>query len=200
MTDSTLPRATTILPAGQWDPAGARDSITLDFDDRHRRRRRYTGGKGLSFLLDLPEATVLYDGDGLRCEDGTTIAVHAAPEPLVEVTSADPAHFARLAWHLGNRHLPAEIDAKRILIRDDHVITAMLRGLGATLRQVQAPFNPEGGAYGEHNRHTAHHHGPQEGHGHAHDHDHDHGHGHSHDHGHDHHHGDGHTHHGHRHG
>lgn len=188
MTDDTLPRATKILPSGEWNAAEARDAVTLDFDDRHRRRRRYTGEGGLAFLLDLPEAAVLYDGDGLALEDGGVVAVRAAPEPLVEVTSGDPAHFARLAWHLGNRHLPAEIGAGRILIRDDHVITAMLRGLGATLRQVQAPFNPEGGAYGEHNRQTGHHHGPQHAHHHGHDHAHDHGHDHAHGHAHGHHH------------
>jgi len=179
MTEDTLPRATAVLPAGGWDAAGACDTVTLDFDDRHRRRRRYAGEGGFAFLLDLPEATVLRDGDGLALEGGGAVAVRAAPEPLVEVTSADPAHFARLAWHLGNRHLPAEIDAGRILIRDDHVITAMLRGLGATLRTVQAPFNPEGGAYGEHNRQTGHHHGPQHAHS-EHTHSHDHGHGHHH--------------------
>ncbi|WP_424135404.1 urease accessory protein UreE [Roseomonas chloroacetimidivorans] len=186
MTEDSLPRATKVLPAGQWNAAEARDSVTLDFDDRHRRRRRYIGEGGLAFLLDLPEAVVLYDGDGLVLEDGAAIAVRAAPEPLVEVTAQDRAHFARLAWHLGNRHLPAEIGADRILIRDDHVITAMLRGLGATLRTVQAPFNPEGGAYGEHNRQTGHHHGPLHSHPHDHAHGHDHGHDHSHDHGHGH--------------
>jgi urease accessory protein len=188
MTEDNLPRATKVLPAGQWNAAEARDSVTLDFDDRHRRRRRYIGEGGMAFLLDLPEAVVLYDGDGLVLEDGGAIAVRAAPEPLVEVTAQDRAHFARLAWHLGNRHLPAEIGADRILIRDDHVITAMLRGLGATLRTVQAPFNPEGGAYGEHNRQTGHHHGPLHSHPHDHAHGHDHGHDHSHDHGHGHHH------------
>ncbi|WP_426958690.1 urease accessory protein UreE [Muricoccus radiodurans] len=184
MTDDALPRATSVIPAGHWNAAEARDAVTLDFDDRHRRRRRYTGEGGFAFLLDLPDAVVLNDGDGLALEGGGAVAVRAAPEPLVEVTAADHAHFARLAWHLGNRHLPAEIGADRILIRDDHVITAMLRGLGATLRCVQAPFNPEGGAYGEHNRQTGHHHGPVHTHGHDHAHEH-------------HHHGDGHHHHHH---
>jgi urease accessory protein len=171
MTEASLPRATQILPAGQWQSRSARDSVTLDFDDRHRRRKRYTGADGTSFLLDLPEATVLHDGDGLLLEGGGVILVRAAPEPLVEIRAQDPLHLMRLAWHLGNRHLPAEIDADRILIRDDHVIVRMLQGLGATLAKVEAPFNPEGGAYGEHNRHEGHHH--------SHDHSHD---------GHDHHH------------
>ncbi|MDQ1078375.1 urease accessory protein UreE [Pseudoroseomonas cervicalis] len=182
-----LPRATQVLPAGQWQARTARDSILVDFDDRHRRRKRYQGQKGLAFLLDLPEATVLREGDGLLLEGGGVILVQAAPEPLVEIRAQDPLHLTRLAWHLGNRHLPAEISAERILIRADHVIERMLQGLGATLAKVEAPFNPEGGAYGEHNRHAGHHH-----HDHAHGHDHDHGHDHGecgHDHhGHDHHH------------
>ncbi len=168
--DPALPRATAVRPAGSWTPAEARDAVTLGFDDRHRRRRRYTGERGLAFLLDLAKAAVLRDGDGLALEDGGIVVVRAAPEPLVEVTAATPEALARLAWHLGNRHLPAEIGPGRILIRDDHVIVRMLEGLGATLRRVQAPFSPEGGAYREHNR--------QPGHGHHHDHSHGHHHHH----------------------
>ncbi|MCK8785030.1 urease accessory protein UreE [Roseomonas sp. NAR14] len=196
----TLPRATAVLQAGQWDMTRtlATDFVTLDYDDRHRRRRRFVGEAGLAFLLDLPEATVLREGDGLLLENGSVVAVRAAPEPLVEITAESPGHLLRLAWHLGNRHLPAELSPGRILIRDDHVIVAMLRGLGATLRAVQAPFNPEGGAYGEHNRSTHQHfrdptHAPGHAHGHAHGHDH--AHDHTHDHGHDHPHGHGHHHH-----
>jgi urease accessory protein len=154
-----LPRATRVLPAGGWIERTARDVVLLDFDDRFRRRRRYVGQKGLEFLLDLEEATVLRDGDGLLLEAvGGVILVRAAPEPLVEVTAETPERLVRLAWHLGNRHLPTEIQADRLLIRDDHVIVEMLRGLGATLRRVEAPFSPEGGAYGEHNRQPGHHH------------------------------------------
>jgi urease accessory protein len=154
----TLPRATTILRAGQWQPGSARDTVTVDFDDRHRRRKRYTGEKGVEFLLDLPEATVLLDGDGLLLDGGGVILVRAAPEPLIEIRGRDPLHLMRLAWHLGNRHLPAEIGADRILIRHDHVILRMLEGLGAITAAVTAAFNPEGGAYGEHNRDPGHHH------------------------------------------
>lgn len=168
-----LPRATTILPAGGWIERTARDVVTLDFDDRFRRRKRYVGEKGLVFLLDLEEATPLRDGDGLLLDQvGGVILVRAAPEPLIEVTAGSPGQLMRLAWHLGNRHLPTEINPERILIRDDHVIVEMLRGLGATIRKVDAPFNPEGGAYGEHNRHPDHHHGHHR-HG-DHDHHHDH--------------------------
>jgi urease accessory protein len=166
MTD-TLPRATAILPAGTW--SGAADHVTLDFDDRFRRRKRFDAAAGLSFVLDLPEATVLREGDALRLEDGRIVEIRAAPEPLLEVTPGPAMPLARLAWHLGNRHLPAEIGEARLLIRRDHVIEAMLRGLGAGLREVTAPFNPEGGAYGEHNRqphHHHHHHDDDDGHHH----------------------------------
>jgi urease accessory protein len=166
-----LPRATQVLPAGGWVERTARDTVTLDFDDRFRRRRRYVGANGLAFLLDLEAAVPLRDGDGLLLEGGGVVLVRAAPEPLVEVTAETPEQLARLAWHLGNRHLPAQIEGSRILIRDDHVIVDMLRGLGATVRHVDAPFDPEGGAYGEHNRRPdhphAHHHG--DGRWHVHD-------------------------------
>ncbi len=165
-----LPRAVAVHPAGHWPAGEARDVVTLDFDDRHRRRKRYVGEGGFAFLLDLAEASVMRDGDGLALEGGGFVRVRAAPEALIEVTAEDADKLARLAWHLGNRHLPAQIGAGRILIREDHVILRMLEGLGARLRRVQAPFDPEGGAYGEHNRHPEHHH-------------------------HHHHHGDGHHHH-----
>ena len=165
-------RATQVLAAGHWPPSARRDAITLGFDDRFRRRIRLTGDGGLDFLLDLPDAVVLHHGDGLRLEDGGIVEVRAAEEALVEITTADAGAFARLAWHLGNRHLPAEIAGERILIRDDHVIVAMLQGLGATVRHVTAPFNPEGGAYGQHNHDVGHPHA--HGRGHHDDHDHEH--------------------------
>lgn len=168
MTTDPLPRATVVLPTGTWDAAAARDAVTVDFDDRHRRRKRYVGTTGLAFLLDLPGAAVLRDGDGLLLEDGGIVAVRAAPEPLVEIRARTAHELLRLAWHLGNRHLPAEIASDRLLIRYDHVIVHMLEGLGAQVRRVEAAFNPEGGAYGEHNR------DPHHRHGHAHDHDHHH--------------------------
>ncbi|MBY0333087.1 MAG: urease accessory protein UreE [Acetobacteraceae bacterium] len=158
MTDE-LPRAARVLPAGHWIERTAKDVVVLDFDDRFRRRRRYVGQRGLAFLLDLEDAVALRDGDGLLLEGvGGVILVRAAPEPLVEVRAGTPERLARLAWHLGNRHLPTEIGVDRLLIRDDHVIVEMLKGLGAVLRRVDAPFDPEGGAYGEHNRQPGHHH------------------------------------------
>lgn len=162
-------RVEKILPAGGWIARTARDTVTLDFDDRFRRRKLYVGEKGTELLLDLPEARVLRDGDGLLMEEGGVVLVRAAAEPLLEITAATPHHLLRLAWHLGNRHLPAQIEDGRILIRHDHVILEMLKGLGATVGEVLAPFDPEGGAY--------------EGHGHGHHHGHDHGHDHHHHHG-----------------
>jgi urease accessory protein len=154
-----MKRATSVLRAGHWPKAERTDTVTLLFDDRYRRRLRMLGDGGLDFLLDLVEPVVLHTGDGLRLAEGGYVEVHAAEEDLVEVRSATAAGFARLAWHLGNRHLPAQIEAERILIRDDHVIVDMLKGLGAEVRRVRCPFDPEGGAYGQHNHDPAHQHG-----------------------------------------
>jgi urease accessory protein len=139
-------RADKIIPAGQWSGAPA-DTVVLDFDDRYRRRMAMTGVGGLAFLLDLEEAAMLRGGDGLSLEDGRIVEVVAAPEPLAEIRVADGLGLARIAWHLGNRHLPTEILAKALRIRRDPVIEAMAKGLAARVVAVEAPFNPEGGAY-----------------------------------------------------
>lgn len=172
---------TEIRRAGQWRDQEARDRLVLGYDDRHRRRRRYKTEQGQDILLDLAETTVLRGGDALALPGGGVVVVAAADEALIEITAHSPAELARLAWHLGNRHLPAAIEGSRILIRDDHVIVAMLKGLGAHVREVQAPFDPEGGAYGEHNREGLH---AQVQHAHDHGHSHDHDHPHDHDHSH----------------
>ncbi|MET0270391.1 MAG: urease accessory protein UreE, partial [Sphingomonas sp.] len=178
-------RATRILPAGDWDVAAACDRVTLDHDARHRRRFAYTGERGIAFLLDLAAAVVLADGDGLVLEDGRVVLVAAADEPLIEVRAETPALLMRLAWHIGNRHLPADIAADRIRLRADHVIAAMLRGLGGEVAEIDAPFMPERGAYaGGGHGHGGHDHGGHDHPGHAHD---AHGHG-EHHHGHAHHH------------
>ena len=207
-------RATQVKPQHRWTEAPA-DTVVLDFDDRHRRRMAMTGTRGLAFLLDLENATALRGGDALVLEDGRLVEVVAAAEPLVEIKGSDPHHLIRVAWHLGNRHLPTQIMPKALRIRRDHVIEAMVKGLGARVIEIEAPFDPEGGAYAEaaahghaydvhaHDVHAHHAHGHE---GHAH---HDHGHGghghdhhahehHAHDHDHDHHHGHGH--HEHQHG
>jgi urease accessory protein len=164
-----------------------------------------TGTRGLEFLLDLENATVLRGGDALVLDDGRLIEVVAAPEPLAEIRGSDPQHLVRIAWHLGNRHLPTQITARGLRIRRDHVIEAMVQGLGARVIEIEAPFDPEGGAYADAGHAHApagdpHDHAP---HAHAaHDHSHDHGHHHHDDHHHDDHQHDehcGHDHHGHSH-
>ena len=160
------------------DPAA---TITLDETARHRRRMmmtsdRTTNGSVIHFLLDLSVARLLRHGDGLVLDDGRVIEVRASPEKLMQVTAGDPRHLLRLAWQIGNRHLAAEITDSAITLRRDHVIRSMLEGLGATVTDIEAAFDPEGGAYGGHAGH-----GHAHGHDTAHDHDHDHHHKHSHD-------------------
>jgi len=138
-------------PAGHWPKEKAAGTLTLDFDARHRRRIRLTADDGEDVLLDLPKAVAMADGDGLQLEDGRWLKVQAAAELIVEVKHKDPHQLVRLAWHLGNRHLPTEIRNHSLCIRPDHVIEDMLRGFGADLLNVEAPFQPEGGAYGGHN-------------------------------------------------
>src|SRR3982750_1705894 len=138
--------ATKVLGQHRWTHAAA-DTIVLDFDDRHRRRMAMTGTRGLEFLLDLENAVALRGGDALVLEDGRLVEVVAAPEPLLEIRGHDPHHLIRVGWHLGNRHLPTQIMAKGLRIRRDHVIEAMVKGLGARVIEIEAPFDPEGGAY-----------------------------------------------------
>ena len=187
-------RATQVKPQHRFTDAPA-DAVVLDFDDRHRRRMAMTGTRGLNFLLDLENAVALRGGDALVLEDGRLVEVVAAPEPLLEIRGRDPHHLTRLAWHLGNRHLPTQIMAKGLRIRRDHVIEAMVKGLGARVIEIEAPFDPERGAYAG----AAHGH-PHEVHAHHHDAGHDHSHdqgrhNHHDDHGHcEHHHGHSHAH------
>jgi urease accessory protein len=180
--------AHSVIPAGQWSGESA-DTVVLDYDERYRRRFAMTGVRGLGFLLDLPEAVMLRAGVGLKLEDGRIVEVVAAPEPLAEIRAADAAALTRVAWHLGNRHLPTELTKRSLRIRRDAVIEEMARGLGATVVAIEAPFNPEGGAYVRAAGGQDHDH-PHGDHDHRHDHGHD-----RHDHGHDHHdHGHGHAH------
>ena len=146
-------RAERIAPAGDWPRDRARGTVTLAYDDRHRRRLRLESDAGEPFLLDLPRADVLEDGDGVALSDGSWFLLRAAAEDLLEITAATPALLARLAWHLGNRHLPTQIAGDHILIRNDHVIAHMLEGLGARLKRIAAPFTPERGAYDGEGRH-----------------------------------------------
>jgi urease accessory protein len=189
-------RATQVRAAHRWSEPPA-DTVVLDFDDRHRRRVAMTGTRGLEFLLDLENAVALRGGDALVLDDNRLIEVVAAAEPLVEIRGADPQHLVRVAWHLGNRHLPTQIMPKGLRIRRDHVIEAMVKGLGARVIEIEAPFDPEGGAYaggghahateGDPHHHAAHDHSSHDHGGHHHhdehcDHDHHHGPSHAHDH------------------
>ena len=143
-------RASEIKMAGTWNVASAIDRVVLDAGERHRRRVALTGERGTAFLLDLPRAIALKDGDGLVLEDGAIVRVAGKPEPLVEVAAADAAHLARLAWHIGNRHTELQVMGDKLRIRRDHVLEDMLRALGARLTPVEAPFEPEHGAYARH--------------------------------------------------
>jgi urease accessory protein len=139
-------RAIAVKTAANWSGETA-DSVVLDYDDRHRRRMAMTGTQGVAFLLDLPAATELRGGDALVLEDGRLVKVVAAPESLLEIRCTDAQHLARVAWHLGNRHLPTQLLKNMLRIRRDHVIADMARQLGAAVVEIDAPFDPEGGAY-----------------------------------------------------
>ena len=154
-------RAFEHLAAGAWDHAQQTDRVLVDFDRRHRRRIVLTTEGGAELLIDLPHAIRLRDGDGLRLEGGGYVRVEARPENLLEIHAHSPAALVRIAWHLGNRHLPVQLLGDRIRIRADHVIAAMIEGLGGHAAAIEAPFDPEGGAYAE-GGHT---------HGHRHDND-----------------------------
>ena len=152
--DQRVPRA------GAVEAGAAEDHVALTYEGRLLRRKRLESAGGRAFLVDLPEVRSVEEGECFVLDDGTRVAVRAAPEALLEVRGELP----RLAWHIGNRHTPCRIEADRLLIRADHVLEKMLLGLGAEVRAIEAPFRPEGGAYG---------HGRTFGHHHSHSHDHD---------------------------
>jgi urease accessory protein len=203
-------RATAIVRRPAVKAERVADTLVLDHEARQRRRVALKGEGGLEFLLDLERANVIEDGDAVKLEDGRLVAIKAAPEKLIAITTDNPLRLMKVAWHLGNRHVATEIATEALYIADDHVLAEMVRGLGATAVPVERPFRPERGAY------AGHEHGPDCGHdhGHAHADTHDHAHGHQHEHAHgsacgcgsDHHHGhkhddnhDEHAHHGHAH-
>ncbi|MCB2102187.1 MAG: urease accessory protein UreE [Rhodobacterales bacterium] len=173
-----MKRAVAVRTAGTWTPPPEAGTITLPYDQRHRRRIRMEDDRGLPFLLDLPNAVLLADGDGLEMEDGGVVMVKAARERVADLHFDRAMDAMRVAWHVGNRHTAVQVLSDRTLrIAHDHVLVAMAEGLGARAEELVAPFQPEGGAYAS-------------GHGHAHSHGHGHGHGHGHEQGH----GHGHTH------
>lgn len=144
-------RAVDVLKVGSWSPRNAVASLTLPFSDRHRRRFRMEDDQGDALLLDLPRATLLADGDGLVLENRELVAVRAAREEVLEISGRDPEHTARLAWHIGNRHVPLQVlPGGRLRILYDHVLEEMLSGLQGRVAQSFEPFDPEPGAYSGH--------------------------------------------------
>jgi urease accessory protein len=140
-------RAISIVRKLAVKPERVSDSVTLDHEHRHRRRIRLTSDGDLEFLLDLDKAAGLDDGDALKLEDGRLILVKAAAQKLLEIRAENPLRLLRIAWHIGNRHTPAEITADAIYIEEDHVLAGMVRGQGCSVTLVTRPFRPEGGAY-----------------------------------------------------
>ncbi len=157
-------RAIAVHKAGHWPPEAREiDAIALDFDHRHRRRVLLTTATGREILLDLDTVARLEEGDALRLEDGGIVRVIAAPEAVLDIHAA-PETLLRIAWHLGNRHLPVQVLGAALRIRADHVIAVMLAGLGGHVHAHEAPFDPEPGAY--EGAHAAHHHDPRHHHDH----------------------------------
>ena len=159
-------KSISVVPAGTWDAAREVDQVLVDFDRRHRRRILLTTEKGDAVLLDLPHAVRLRHGDGLVVAGGV-VRVVARPEPLAEIHGHDEGEMVRIAWHLGNRHLPVQLVGARIRIRHDHVIEEMVALLGGHVDIIEAPFDPEAGAYAAPGTAQA------AAHSHHHDHDHD---------------------------
>ena len=150
-------RATAVKPASAWSGTAA-DRVVLGHDERHCRRTALTGSTGLAFLLDLPAPTRLRGGDALILEDGRMIEVVAAREQIFEIRCSDAAHLVRVAWHLGNRHVPVEVLSDMLRIRRDHVLAELVTRLGAYVVPLEAPFEPEAGAYHDvHGHDDAHH-------------------------------------------
>ena len=143
-------RAIAVHARGHWPQEQAVDRVTLAFLDRHRRRIRLVAASGEAFLLDLPRAQRLANGDGLELDDGAYVRVEAAPEKVIEIGAPDRETLLRIAWHLGNRHLPLQVAGDKLRIRDDHVVAEMVIGLGGQIVRLDAPFDPEIGAYAGH--------------------------------------------------
>lgn len=158
-------RAQSILPAGEWDAAKEVDQVLIDYDRRHRRRILLRTEGGGSLLIDLAQAARLRDGDGLILDEGGVVRVCARAEKLLDIHAHGDTTLVRIAWHLGNRHLPVQLRGEHIRIRADHVIEEMITGLGGHVEAIEAPFDPEAGAYAVGHQH---HHGEDDD-GHRHD-------------------------------
>ncbi|WP_131195021.1 urease accessory protein UreE [Lichenihabitans psoromatis] len=155
-----MQRATSIVRRAAVRRDRVTDRVTLDHERRHCRRIVLTSDGGADYLVDLEKASVLEEGDALKLDGGDLVLVVAAAQALLEIRAENPLRLLRVAWHIGNRHTPAEITAEAIYLEDDHVLAEMVRGLGASAATVMRPFRPERGAY----------HGSG-GHGHSHTHD-----------------------------
>jgi urease accessory protein len=140
-------RAVAVHLRGRWPEDRIIDTVTLAYLDRHRRRIRLLADSGIAFLLDLPRAHHFAEGDGLELDTGDYLRVCSAAEPILEIEAADRASLLRIAWHLGNRHLPLQVVGDRLRIREDHVIAEMVSGLGGWITRREAAFDPEFGAY-----------------------------------------------------
>jgi len=167
-------RAIAVVPRDEIQVCVSIGRVRLDHDHRHRRRLVLKTLEGESLLLDLPSAAHLRDGEGLLLEGGGVVTIEALPEKLLEITAPDETTLVRIAWHLGNRHLPTELAGRALRIREDHVLEDMVRGLGGAVKHIKAPFDPEGGAYmgGAHHRDDHSDQGHRDEHGHAHEYDH----------------------------
>jgi urease accessory protein len=180
-------RVVRVVSSAQSDSARHIDSVMLAPDQRRLQSAHLTGVNGTPIGLMLPEPVMLRMGDAFELDDGSFVDIVIEPEPLTEVRGNDLTHLARLAWHLGDRHVPVQVLTNRLRLRRDDALEAMLAALGARLTPIEAPFDPEGGAYAthaapDHGHHHDHHHHDGCGHDHHHDHAHGHGHGHHHDH------------------
>jgi urease accessory protein len=144
-----MQRASSTAVAGTWSGPPL-DRVALDYEGRHRRRITLRCASGREVLLDLPAVTHLRGGDAIRLDDGGFVEVCAAAEPLLELRAPSPGALVRLAWHLGNRHVAAELGDDCLRIRADHVLANLALQLGATVLEVQQPFDPEPGAYSAH--------------------------------------------------
>jgi urease accessory protein len=165
--------ASKFLRHGEWSGT-AWDIAVLAHDERHLRRKVLRLEHGDEILVDLEAAVAFDHGDALVLDDGRLVEVIAGEEELLEVFARSPVHLSELCWHIGNRHLAAQIEASRVLVLKDHVIKTMLEGLGAHVHIVAEPFHPTRGAYSGHGSAHGQSHGPSHGQSHGHGHGHDH--------------------------
>ena len=145
--EGKLVRARRVIPASSDERSQVTDVVELTYDERHRRRIRMTSIKGRAFLLDLPKAVALAEGDHLLLDDGSTVGVRAMPERVIDIRAESERRLTAIAWHLGNRHWPTQVLDGRLRIRFDPVLVDMVQGLGGIVAVLDAPFQPEGGAY-----------------------------------------------------